>query len=87
MYFCHEISTNQKKIKMKKLMAICAATLMLAGVATSCSKVCECTVSYEGYSETGEIDLSETNYKNCNSYAQAVENLYGGLYQVSCKRK
>ena len=74
---------------MKKLMAICAATLMLAGIATSCSKVCECTVSYEGYSATTEVDLTNSGYKNCNAYAQALENAASGVagYEVTCKRK
>ena len=73
---------------MKKLMAICAATLMLAAVATSCSKDCECTVSYEGYSATTEIDLTNSGYKNCNAYAEAVQNASGVAgYEVTCKRK
>ena len=73
---------------MKKLMAICAATLMLAAVATSCSKVCECTVSYEGYSATTEVDLTNSGYKNCNAYAEAVQNASGVAgYEVTCKRK
>lgn len=73
---------------MKKLMAIFGAALLLAGVATSCSKVCECTVSYMGYSATTEVNLEGSGYKNCNSYAQAVENAaVDDDYKVTCKRK
>ena len=73
---------------MKKLMAICAATLMLAGVAASCSKVCECTASYGGYSYTDDVDLTNSGYKNCAAYANALEQAASvDGYTVTCKRK
>ena len=79
---------------MKKLMAICAATLMLAGVATSCSKVCQCTVSgtVEGitYSQTiSDIDLKGTSYKNCNAYGKDLNAAYSYVdgVTVDCKKQ
>lgn len=74
---------------MKKLMAIIGATFMLACVATSCSKVCECTVTAMGVSTTTEVNLENSGYKNCNAYADALKSAAGGVvdYDVVCKRK
>ena len=75
---------------MKKLMAIIGATLLLAGVATSCSKTCECTATYDGVSYTETVDLSSTNYKNCSAYAKAIRDLSGGDLDgatFTCKSK
>lgn len=72
---------------MKKLMAIFGATLMLACVATSCSKVCECTFDYGGaYTTTSEVNLKGTGY-NCKTYAEYLDNASLGTYKVECKKK
>ena len=73
---------------MKKLMAIFGAAMLLAGVATSCSKVCECTVSVMGVSTTTEVNLQNSGYKNCNAYADALQSAaVVSDYEVVCKRK
>ncbi len=75
---------------MKKLFAICAATLMLAGIASSCSKVCECTVAYGGISTTSEVDLSGSGYKSCKAYNDVLQAQYAGISDnvtIDCKRK
>lgn len=79
---------------MKKLMAIFGATLLLASVATSCSKVCQCTVSYDvlgtTISETiNDIDLKGTTYKNCNAYGEALNSTYVAYsnVKVDCKKQ
>jgi hypothetical protein len=78
---------------MKKLMAICAATFMLACVATSCSKMCQCTVSYEllgtTYSETiKDIDLSGSTY-NCSTYGDFLDDTYADYtnVKIDCKKQ
>lgn len=72
---------------MKKLMAICAATLMLAGIATSCSKNCECTSTYEGVSYTEEINIENTEYKSCAALAQDAQEESEGTVKVTCRSK
>ena len=74
---------------MKKLMAIFGATLLLAGVATSCSKVCECTLTDEVSGASvplEEVNLKGTGFKNCNTYADYLNDnsIYG---KVECKKK
>lgn len=79
---------------MKKLMAICAATLMLAAVASSCSKICTCTVEYgigdSTFSSTiNDIDLKGTSYKNCKAYGDALQSTYN-MYsdvKIDCKKQ
>ena len=79
---------------MKKLMAICAATLMLAAVATSCSKVCKCTITgtvggATFSQEINDIDLSGTAYKSCSAYADALNSTYTYVegVKIDCKKQ
>ena len=79
---------------MKKLMAIFGAALLLAGVATSCSKICTCTVTGtvdgESFSETVEdINLNGSSFKNCNSYGKALNSAYAYVSgaKIKCKAK
>ena len=52
---------------MKKIMVICAATLMLAGLATSCNKKCECkTYIMCVASNPTELELDKDSYKKCS---------------------
>ncbi|MBO7492981.1 MAG: hypothetical protein J6T87_02420 [Bacteroidales bacterium] len=52
---------------MKKIMVICAATLMLAGLATSCNKKCECKTYIMGVaSNPTELELDKDSYKKCS---------------------
>ena len=73
---------------MKKVMAIFGAALLLAGVASSCSKVCECTTSVTGQpSVTVEVNLDDyPAYSKCNQ--MNVENTVMGITtKVECKKK
>ena len=78
---------------MKKLKANIVATFMLACVATSCSKMCQCTVSYEllgtTYSETiKDIDLSGSTY-NCSTYGDFLDDTYADYtnVKIDCKKQ
>ena len=56
---------------MKKVMAIFGAALLLAGVATSCNKKCECKTYVAGVvtkTTTQEIDKDQT----CADYTQLI---------------
>lgn len=69
---------------MKKIMAICAATLLLAGVATSCNKKCECK-SYALGVVTKTYDIELESGKKCADYTVLVtEDPKSG---VECKSK
>ena len=68
---------------MKKLMAICAATLMLAGIATSCSKTCACTTTTAGISAESEVTIKSGSCADMNSETTA----YGVTTKVECKQK
>lgn len=69
---------------MKKILAIFAATLMLAGVATSCNKKCECkTYTLGVVANTSEVEVE--NGKKCSDYTAIVtEDPKTG---VECKYK
>ena len=68
-------------------MAIFGAALLVAGVATSCSKVCECTTSVTGVPDVvTEVNLEGSNVKKCSD--MNVENTVAGVTQkVECKKK
>lgn len=69
---------------MKKVMAIFGAALLLAGVATSCNKKCECKTYVAGaVTITNEIELDKG--KKCSDYnAIITEDPKTG---VECKSK
>lgn len=70
---------------MKKIMAICAATLMLAGVATSCNKKCECKTYLAGVvTGTTELELDKDSYKKCSDMNTVVE-INGTKNGIECK--
>ncbi|MDD6186383.1 MAG: hypothetical protein PUB29_12290 [Bacteroidales bacterium] len=72
---------------MKKVIAIFGAALLFAGVATSCSKVCECTTSITGMPDTvTEVNLENTNVKKCSDMNSEV-TLAGVTTKTVCKRK
>ena len=68
---------------MKKLMAIVGATLMLAGVATSCSKTCECVTTVGGISTTSEVTIKSGK---CTDMNAEVTNT-GITTKTECKKK
>ena len=69
---------------MKKIMVICAATLMLAGLATSCNKKCECKAYALGV-VTKTYDIELESGKKCADYTVlATEDPKTG---VECKSK
>lgn len=69
---------------MKKLMAICAAALMLASVATSCDKKCQCKTYVNGaLSNTGDAFEVESG-KKCSDYNSSITVL-GVTTEVKCK--
>lgn len=68
---------------MKKLMAIIGATLMLAGVATSCSKTCECVTTTDGISTTSEVTIKSGK---CSDMNAEVTNM-GITVKTECKKK
>ena len=73
-----------KPILMKKVMAIFGAALLLAGVATSCNKKCECkTYALGVVTTTSVIELDKG--KKCSDYNTIVtEDPKTG---VECKSK
>ena len=69
---------------MKKLMVIIGATLMLAGVATSCRKTCECVTTTEGISpRTSEVTIKSGK---CSDMNAEVTNM-GITVKTECKKK
>ena len=81
---------NLKLEKMKKVMAIFAAAMMLAGAATSCSKLCECTTTTSSSAGTAsiqtEVNLEDTQYTKC-SQMNSENTVLGVTTTVECKRK
>lgn len=71
---------------MKKVLAIFAATMMLAGVATSCSKLCECTTTVGNSSVQTEVNLEDTEYSRCNQM-NSENTVLGVTTTVKCVRK
>lgn len=69
---------------MKKVMAIFGAALLLAGVATSCNKKCECKTYVAGVvTTTTEMELDKG--KKCSDYSAIItEDPKTG---VECKSK
>ena len=57
---------------MKKVMAIFGAALLLAGVATSCNKKCECKTYVAGV-VTGTTEMELDKGKKCADYTTVVE--------------
>lgn len=59
---------------MKKVMAIFGAALLLAGVATSCNKKCECKTYLNGVvMSTTELELDKDSYKKCSEMNTVIE--------------
>lgn len=71
---------------MKKVLAIFAATMMLAGVASSCSKLCECTQTIGSSSVQYEVNLEDTDYSRCNQM-NSENTVLGVTTTVKCVRK
>lgn len=72
---------------MKKVMAIFGAALLFAGVATSCSKVCECTTSVTGLADVvTEVNIEDTGVKKCSDMNSEV-SVAGYTTKTVCKRK
>ena len=76
---------------MKKLMAILGAALLLAGVATSCSKLCQCTTTTTSSLGTSSLQ-SERNLDDYPEYTRCSqmnsENTALGITTtVKCTRK
>ncbi|MCR4872489.1 MAG: hypothetical protein K5885_02975 [Bacteroidales bacterium] len=73
---------------MKKIMAICAATLLLAGVATSCNKKCECKTYLAGVvvGDPTEVELDKDSYKSCADMNTVVE-VDGKKTGIECTSK
>lgn len=85
------ILRTPKPKRMKKLFAVLAATMMLTGVATSCSKLCECTTTTTTSSGTvgsvqTEVNLEDTEYTRC-SQMNSENTVLGVTTTVKCKRK
>ena len=75
-------------------MAIFGAAMLLAGVATSCSKVCKCTITgtvggTTFSQEINDIDLSGTAYKSCSAYGDALNSTYTYVegVKIDCKKQ
>ena len=69
---------------MKKVMAIFGAALLLAGVATSCNKKCECKTYVAGVvTATTEMELDKG--KSCSDYTTIVTEDPNTGYE--CKSK
>ena len=57
---------------MKKIMAIFAATLLLAGVATSCNKKCECKTYAAGVVVGNPVEMEVESGKKCSDYTNLI---------------
>jgi hypothetical protein len=69
---------------MKKVLAIFGAALLLAGVATSCDKKCQCKTYVNGaLSETDEPFVVESG-KKCSDYNSNF-TILGVTTEVKCK--
>jgi len=72
---------------MKKVMAIFGAALLLAGVATSCNKKCECKLYVGGVvTTTSEQELDKDSYKSC-SELNTIVDINGTKNGLECKSK
>ena len=72
---------------MKKIMVICAATLMLAGLATSCNKKCECKTYLAGVvTSTTELELDKDSYKKCSDMNTVID-INGTKNGIECTSK
>jgi hypothetical protein len=72
---------------MKKVMAIFGAALLLAGVATSCNKKCECKTYLAGVvTSTTELELDKDSYKKCSDM-NAVIDINGTKNGIECTSK
>ena len=72
---------------MKKIMVICAATLMLAGLATSCNKKCECKTYIMGVaSNPTELELDKDSYKKCSDMNTVID-INGTKNGIECTSK
>jgi hypothetical protein len=71
---------------MKKVMAIFGAALLLAGVATSCNKKCECKSYAAGVlvGEPYEVELDKDSYKKCSDM-NTITMLGGVKTGIECK--
>ena len=90
MYFCCRkinLLLTKKLTQMKKVMAIFGAALLLAGVATSCNKKCECKTYLNGVvMSTTELELDKNSYKKCSEMNTVVE-LNGTKNGIECTAK
>ncbi|MCR4680538.1 MAG: hypothetical protein K5636_02875 [Bacteroidales bacterium] len=69
---------------MKKVLCICAATLMLAALSTSCNKKCECKTYVAGVvSVTNEIELDKG--QKCADYTNIITE--DPMTGIECKGK
>ena len=76
-----------KPIIMKKVMAIFGAALLLAGVATSCNKKCECKTYLAGVvTSTTELELDKDSYKKCSDMNTVIE-VNGTKNGIECTGK
>ena len=73
---------------MKKFMIVCVSALMLAGVATSCNKKCECKTYAAGVvvGEPYEMELDKDSHKKCSDL-NTITMLGGVKTGVECKSK
>jgi len=72
---------------MKKVMAIFGAALLLAGVATSCNKKCECKTYVMGVaSDPTEVELDKDSYNKCSDL-NTVITIDGKKNGIECKSK
>lgn len=69
---------------MKKLMAVCAAALMLASIATSCNKKCECKHYVNGKLDSTDAPFEVENGKKCSDYNQEY-TILGITTKIDCK--
>lgn len=69
---------------MKKIMVICAAALMLAGLATSCDKKCQCKTYVNGALTSTSDAFEVESGKKCSDYNSSV-TLLGVTTEVKCK--
>ena len=70
--------------EMKKVMAIFGAALMLAGIATSCSKTCQCTTTTPGLpTSTTEVTIKSGKCSDMNTETTTM----GITQKVECVQK
>ena len=69
---------------MKKFLVICAAALLLAGVATSCDKKCQCKTYVNGALSKTDEPFAVESGKKCSDYNSSITVL-GITTEVKCK--